>query len=153
MISWDRCRDEFRSDRSLRDIYITQTTLSDWRAIYPLLRDASGAEFSVDGVSQPPPAKIEQAFAIRLSASPMLRFRIGRALVVFHFFSEAEIECDFIPEEITSQTDLDALLEFLRQLGEKTGKRVVVTPENAPEFPFISYEPGSGKFAHHEVAI
>jgi len=76
----------------------------------------------------------------------MLRFRVGRALVVFHFFSEEEIECDVVPHEISSQTDLDALLGFVRQLGDMTHKRVVITPENGRERPFISYDPESRDF-------
>jgi len=152
MISWDTCKDDFRSDGSLRDIYIAPATLADWRAIYPLLRDFPAVEFSVDGVVQPPPATVEQAFAVRRSASPVLRFRVGRALVVFHFFSEEEIECDVSPREITSQTDLNALLGFVRQLGDTTHKRVLITPENDREHPFISYEPESREFEYRVVA-
>jgi hypothetical protein len=153
MISWETCREDFRSDGSLRDIYVTPATLADWRAIYPLLRGFPAVEFSVDGVVQPPPPTVEQAFAVRSSASPMLRFRVGRALVVFHFFSEEEIECDVVPHEISSQTDLDALLGFVRQIGDATHKRVVVTPENGREHPFISYEPESREFEYHEIAV
>jgi hypothetical protein len=153
MISWDTCSEDFRPDGSLRDIYITPATLADWRAIYPLLHDSSALEFSVDGVVQPPPATVEQAFAIRPAASPMLRFRVGRALVVFHFFSEEEIECDVSPHEITSQSDLDALLGFVRELGDTLRKRAVITPENSREHPFISYEPESREFEYHEVAF
>ena len=153
MISWDTCREDFRSDGSLRDIHITSATLADWRIIYQLLRDFPGVEFSVDGVAEPPPATVEQVFAVGRSASPMLRFRVGRTFVVFHFFSEDEIECDVVPHEISSQTDLDALLGFVRQIGDMTHKRVSITPENSRECPFISYDPESRDFEHHEVAV
>ena len=152
MIRWDTCKEDFRGDGSLRDIYITPSTLADWRALYPVLRSYPGVEYSVDGVSQTPPDSVEQAFAVRQSASPMLRFRVGQVLVVFHFFSEDEIECDFVPNEITSQTDLDALLDFIRRLGDTTRKRVVITPENGRERPFITYDSESREFVHHEVA-
>jgi hypothetical protein len=117
-----------------------------------MLRDFPSVEFSADGVFQPPPAAVEQVFAIRSSAVPMLRFQVGRALVVFHFFSEEEIECDVAAHEISSQTDLDALLGFVRQLGDVTHKRVVITPENGREHPIISYEPESREFEYHEMA-
>jgi hypothetical protein len=152
MIRWDTCKEDFRSDGSLRDIYITPATLTDWRAVYSLLRDFPTVEFSVDGVVQQPPTTVEQAFAVRPSANPMLRFRVGRTLVVFHFFSEDEIECDVSPHEITSQTDLDALIDFVRQVGDIVHKRVVITPENVREQPFIAYEPVSREFEHYEVA-
>jgi len=153
MISWNTCKEDFRPDGSLRDIYITPATLAEWRAIYPLLRDSPAVEFSVDGVVQPPLATVEQVFAVRPSANPMLRFRVGRTLVVFHFFSDEEVECDVSPDEVASQTDLDALLGFVRQLGDNTGKPVVITPENVRERPFISYDPESRRFQYHERAV
>ena len=82
----------------------------------------------------------------------MLRLRIGRALVVFHFFAEDEIECDLAPNEIESQADLDALLGFVRQLGDATHKKVAITPENVREQPFITYDPESKAFEHYAVA-
>jgi len=153
MIRWDTCKEDFQWDGSLSDIYVTPATLSDWRALYPLLRDYPGAAYSVDGIIQQPPATVEQAFAIRPSASPMLRLRVGHAFVVFHFFSEKEIECDVDPREITSQADLDALLGFIRQIGDTTRQRVVVTPENVRDEPFISYAPETREFRYHEVVV
>jgi hypothetical protein len=152
MIRWDICKEDFRDDGSLRDIYISPATLADWRALYPLLRAYPGVEYLVDGVVQPPPDSVEQVFAVRPSGSPVLRFTVGRALVVFHFFWDEEIECDFYPNDITSQIDLDALLSFVRQLGDVTRKRVVITPENVRQCPFITYSPESREFEHHEVA-
>lgn len=149
MMLWDTCKEDFRADGSLRDIYVTPATLDDWRASYPLLRDHPGAEYSVDGVGQQPPDSVEQVFAVRPSASPMLRFHVGRALVVFHFFSDEEVECDFLPNEITSQVDLDALLAFVRQLGEATRKCVLITPENCREQPFIIYDPEKQCFDYY----
>ena len=55
--------------------------------------------------------------------------------------------------EIASQSDLDELLPFVRQLGERTHKRVMITPENDQQHPFISYEPVSGDFKYHKVAV
>jgi len=146
MILWDTCKEDFRSDGSLRDIYITPCTLADWRVLYPVLRSYPNVEYSVDGVSQDPPDSVDQALAVRLSARPMLCFRVDGILVVFHFFSEDEIECDFVPNEITSQADLDALLAFVRRLGDTTRNRVVITPENDRERPFITYDPESREF-------
>ena len=152
MICWDTCKDDFRDDGSLRDIYITPATLADWQALYPILRAYSGAEYSVAGVVQPPPDSVERAFADRPSGSPMLRLRVGRALIVFHFFSDEEVECDFVPNEITSQGDLDTLLAFVRRLGDTTRRRVVITPENGRELAFITYDPESGNFEHPGIA-
>ena len=153
MIRWDTCKEDFRWDGSLRDIYITPATPADWRALYPLLYDVPGVEYSVDGVVQPPPDSVEQTFAVRPSGSPMLRFRIGRTLIVFHFFSDEEIECDFDPRDVTSQSDLDAVLGFVQRIGDTVHRPVIVTPQNIREQPFITYDPESRKFEYHELAV
>jgi len=152
MIRWDTCKEDFRQDDgSLRDIYITQATLADWLAVYSLLCAYPGVEFSVDGLAQPPPASVEHVFAIRRIANPVLSFKLGAAVIHCHFFTDDEVECDFFPEAIGSQEDLDVLLALVGQLGNATQKRVVVTPENSREIPFISYDPGSREFEHHEI--
>ena len=153
MIRWDTCKEDFRWDGSLPDIYITPATPADWRALYPLLRDVPGVEYLVDGVVQPPPDFVEQTSAVRPSGSPMLRFRIGRTLIVFHFFSDEEIECDFDPRDVTSQSDLDAVLGFVQRLGDTVHRPVIVTPQNIREQPFITYDPESREFEYHELAV
>jgi hypothetical protein len=150
MIYWDSCKDYFQWDGSLRDIYVAPATLNDWRVIYPLLLNSPGILYSEDGVKQPAPALVESVFAVRASASPMLQIMVGEASLVFHFFSVEEIECDFDPREIASQSDLDALLSFVQMLGESISKQVVITEENDHEAPFISYLPYAGVFQYHE---
>jgi hypothetical protein len=143
MIPWDKCKDDFRPDGSLRDIYIAPAALDDWLLVYPILRDYPGAEYSMDGVVQASPDT--------QVGNPMLRLNLGHILIVFHFFSEYEIECDFVPKEITSQADLDALLAFVRKLGDVTHKRVRITPENLPTQPAITYDPEDRSFSSHRV--
>jgi hypothetical protein len=150
MVRWDTCEDDFQVDGSLRDIYITPATPADWRTLYSFLRDYPGVEYSVDGAIHPLPNSVDLIFAIRSLGTPMLRLSVGRALIVFHFFCDNEIECDFGPNQIASQADLDTLLEFIGRLGEVTGKRVVIAPENCHELPFITFDPESRKFEHHK---
>jgi len=152
MISWETCKEDFRWDGSLRDIYVTPATLNDWRVIYPLLRDAPGVKYSVDGIAKQIPASVEESFVARQSANPLLYFRVGPISVCFHFFSEEEIECDVDPRDIGSQSDLDALLGFVSQLADAVRKPIIITPENSREYPFITYEPETRRFQYHEAA-
>lgn len=75
-----------------------------------------------------------------------MRFRTGGILVVFHFFTPEEIECDIDPREVSGQASLDALLGFKRRLGDLTRKPAALTPENVPDEPIISYDPESSSF-------
>lgn len=119
--------------------------------MYPLLRDYLGAEYSVGGVVQESPNRVEQAFANSSSGIPLLRIQVGAILVVFHFFSDDQIECDIDPREITSQSDLDVLVGFMRWLGDAVRKPVLLTPENGREHPIITYVPDRKEFHYHEV--
>lgn len=151
MIDWDTCKEDFRWDGSLRDIYITPATLDDWRILFPLLRDYPGAEYSAGGVVQEAPNTVEQVFASRSSGIPIFRIQVGAMVVVFHFFSDDRIECDIDPREITSQSDLDVLFGFMRWLGDAVRKPVLLTPENGREHPIITYVPDRKEIHYHEV--
>ena len=150
MISWDKCKEDFQWDGSWRDIYISPASFDDWRAIYPFLRSQPGIEFSAEAGSCDAPSTIDASFFANSRLT--LRLRAGRILVVFHFFTPEEIECDIDPREVASQTDLNSLLEFLRQLGDLTRKRAIITPENLPDRPIISYDPETRDFQYHEIA-
>lgn len=152
MILWEECKEDFCRDGSLRDVYISPANLADWRAVYLVFRDSADTEFSIDGIAQTPPATVDQVFAVRPANHPMLRVKAGPADAVFHFFSVDEIECDFVPNRITSQTHLDELLNFVRQLGDTTCKRVLVTPENGRDIPFLHYDPTSREFRRELVS-
>jgi hypothetical protein len=149
MISWETCKNDFRPDGSLRDIYVSPASIKDWQMVFEYLRKQPNVEYLVDGISLPLPERVEQAFSARPSGSPMLRIKVGPMLIVFHFFHEQEIECDFVPNDITSQKDLDILLSFVRKIGFFTGREVVITPENCLDAPFITYSPKSDLFSHH----
>jgi hypothetical protein len=56
------------------------------------------------------------------------------------FFAVEEIEVDFSPEELQGQEQLDAVCAFLRAVGRRLGKPMVLTPENAPDRPLIGYD-------------
>jgi hypothetical protein len=141
MIDWEAVKGEFALDGSWRDIYVLNATIDDWVAIWSMLRNSRGAEFFVDGQRHDIPHRVEDAFALRASAAPKMHVDVGRTLLAFHFFSESEIECDLDPRQVTNQADLDALLNFVREVGDRTGKRTIITPENLSDEPFIEYNP------------
>jgi len=149
MISWDTCKEDFRRDGSLRDIYVTPASLGDWRAIYPLFRRQSDIEFLTETGVLEIPENLDVSFFA--DVRPTLRFRVDGVLVVFHFFTPDEIECDIDPREVTCQAQLDSLLAFVRQLGDLTHKQAVLTPENLREEPIISYDPKGKTFKYHSV--
>lgn len=150
MIDWQTVKGEFEWDGSFRDIYITPACLDDWQSIYPFLLECPGAAFFEDGVLCAPPRTIESTlFRSDRPFLSLLSVHAGCAQLNFHFFWQFEIECDMDPREVTSQADLDALLAFVKELGDRTHKTAVITPENVPTGPIISYDPTTGDFTYH----
>lgn len=152
MISWETCRRDFEPDGALRDIYVHGTSIDHWRTLFDMLRRDYDLEFFVDSTGREIPIAVDEAFAIRDTASPMLRFRIGGIVIVCHFFTTDEIEFDVDPREVTSQAALDELLGFLRRVGDTVGRAVILTYESDERHPFISYEPSRREFEYREYA-
>jgi len=150
MISWDQCKQDFEWDGSWRDIYVSPASLDDWKAIFPFLRSQPSVEFIRESGAVSVPEFLDESFFSE--SRPTLRFRIGGVLVVFHFFTTEEIECDIDPREVTGQASLDAVLAFMRQLSSLTRKRTVLTPENGLDRPIVSYDPESGEFKHSKYS-
>ena len=73
----------------------------------------------------------------------MLSVKLGAVTAVFHFFTEEEIECDIDPREIKSQVELDALLAFMKMIGDSVGKQAILTPENFRESAIFLYDPNT----------
>jgi hypothetical protein len=152
MIDLATIKSDFECDGSVRDIYIMHCTLDDWAKTYEVLAEWPRSEFFVDDIAQPPPSRVEDVFALIEKSAALLRVRVGNSVVNAHFFWAEEIECDIDPREVTSQAGLDALLDFIRQLGDATGKRFMLSPENLPESPFLSYWPQTNCFELHTTA-
>ena len=69
----------------------------------------------------------------------MLTFMAGDVVVDCHFFRPSDIEFSFAPGEVTEQ-GLRALLVFMVELGDALKKRVIMTPENRPQYPIFGYD-------------
>ncbi len=151
MIRWKICQQDFKFDGAWFDIYVFEITIKDWQSLFNVLQTSYEFSYSIDGELQQLPKQIKEVFLVRKSADPALSFPVGKILVNCHFFSENEIEFDIDPREVNSQIDLDALLIFLQQVGNAVHRPVILTPENGPKHPIISYEPELGRLQYHDA--
>ena len=76
------CKQDFRWDGSLRDIYITPASMDDWEASFPFLRTHPDVELLCDSMAVCVPEALGDSFFS--DPRPMLRLRVGAVLVVFH---------------------------------------------------------------------
>ena len=151
MIAWSKIERDFEWDGSLRDIYIRPATLEDWRAVFRIVKVIPTAEFRIDGELEAMPQEVDEAFGMRARKHPTLSVKAGGVTIVFHFFTEEEVECDIDPREVKSQSDLDAVLAFIKMIGDAAGNPVLLTPENLPGSEILRYEPSSQRFRYAEL--
>ncbi len=128
---------DFKPDGSLRDIYVEGTNFKDWRAFLGgIQKRKENFGYAIVGTddwkNEIPP--IEELFRIYKEETPgKIRFQIGNATAMCLFFVEDEIELDVDPREFRSHEDLEALLDFLRWLGELLSRDVLLCHENAKD--------------------
>lgn len=126
--------DTFALDGSLRDLYVQDTSLEDWRRVLDhVLSGAYDAVLFRDGQPMAPPPDVVTLFD---EDGVLLRFRCGHAVLQCHFFDPGEIEFDLDPRTVSSDADEAALIRFMTTVAELTGRPVDLTPENAPEAPY-----------------
>lgn len=130
--------DEFDVDGSLRDIYALNTSVSDWNRLLHLTPSLGAFAYFRDGEEAPLPTDANLVFA-DVDHSHLLRFSLGGPTINTHFFVEDEIEFDLDPSEITSQSDLDLILEFCASVGRGIGYDIRITPENASDVVYLHY--------------
>lgn len=138
---YEDLRTELEVDGSLRDIYAHNTTLIEWNRLLALFPSLGRVTYYRDGTEAPLPLTAESIFA-EVQHAKLLRCDLGGPVINTHFFTPDEIELDVDPREITTQTDLDLVLEFCARVAREIRRDIRITPENAPEITYLVYAVG-----------
>jgi hypothetical protein len=146
-VLWEDVRQGFEPDGSLLDAYVFDTTVADWQAFVDLVRSRGWwFAYSEDGQARRLPERVEVVLARRTEMAVLLQIRpVPEVLINAHFFTEEEIEVDFDPRELQGQEQLNVVCAFLRAVGRRLGKPMVLTPENGPAHPLIGYDPDADR--------
>jgi len=140
---WDLVKGDFAHDGALRDIYVLNTSAADWQRMIELVRDYA-PEFAIGGQSADFPAEMRSLWQDKTAETSFMRFKISGIMFHCFFYQEEEIEFDIEPREVASAEHLEALLGFLRRLGDVLGKTVILTSENGcRQTPIFHYEPAT----------
>lgn len=130
--------DEFEVDGSLRDIYVLNTSVLDWSLLLSLTPGLGEFAYFRDGEEASLPTDASLIFE-DVDHSHLLRFNLGGPTINTHFFVEDEIEFDLDPGGVTSQPDLDLVLNFCASIGRKIQRDIRITPENASDVIYLLY--------------
>jgi hypothetical protein len=141
-VSWAEVSADFERDGSLRDIYVIGANLADWQVVIDTVRRMNPPPvFSAGGDVAELPDRAERWFGTELIGT--LSFRIGQIDINCHFFSADEIEFDLYPQQVDGPEALEVVQSFMCELGNLTGKPVILTGENCREAVILRYRPGS----------
>ena len=135
---WESSKHLWHADGSLRDLYIRETSLADWRRLMEVVAGYK-CEYLFDGRPSPLP-KVEEIFKNR-DRTHLLRIHVGSVTVNSHFFVPEEIELDIDPREIRGPQEHAEVLMFLENVAHKLNKPIILAPENTPDRPYVSYQP------------
>lgn len=138
-LDWSTQKADFVADGSLRDIYIQNATIEDWKIVVAQILDGEHAA-RLDRVAMTIPADFEALFdGSEGDGAHLMSFTVGTVVLTCHFFTPTEIEFSFAPNDVT-ESALRNLLGFMIDVGDSTKKPVLMTPENCPESPIFRYD-------------
>lgn len=153
-LRWDQVSALFDPDLmgALPDLFIPDTTVEDWQAVLDLVT-ASGWPWRFEiGTAEQPLWTAASIFA-RPDGDETAVLKVWPepgVLAIFWLYAETEISFDIDLRELQGQHGVDALCAFLRAIGSRLGKPVLMTPEGgSQERPVLGYDPALGKVTLH----
>ncbi len=129
---WNEVKEFFdvESNGVLPDLCVPDTSVEDWQAVLDLVRSKGWRyEYSVDGIPLRMP-RAEAMLAQCADAGTLLRVWPDPGVLVNFFpYAADAIPADVDLRELQGQERLDVLCGFLRALGRRLGKPVLMSPE------------------------
>lgn len=143
----------FYCDGSYRDIYVRNTSESDWEVFLQFLKSEQlhidmykdGVWIELNNMSPREIFNLTEQFAIRMCV-----FLEGVSIHC-NFFTIDEIELDIDPIEVTNDHQFSSVVEFLVKLSNTMNKEVVLTPENCPDYIILKSLPTSNEIIYVNI--
>ena len=136
---WQELKDKiYFEDGSLRDIYVLNTTRTDWQKWVALINEKYIVEF-YDGKTDLTSERIDFNAVEEYWESNGTRETIqakvtlNSIIIMCYFFDDSEIENDIAPEDFKSTMDHDNLIRYLDDISTTLNKEVYLTDENTKD--------------------
>jgi hypothetical protein len=146
-MNWTELKNRiYFEDGSLRDIYVFETDINDWKKWADLVNEKYVVEF-FDAKTNSTKDKIDFE-AVRECWSDFDREVVTATVklvtinIKCYFFGDSEIENDIDPGEFKTIEDHNNLLSYLKDISVSVDKDVFVTEENTPDSILISGKSG-----------
>ena len=146
-LHWDEVKDFFDPDLmgALPDICVPSTSVEDWQAVFDLVRERGWQRQYLEGDTERPlpPAIQVLSRPVDANVATLKVWPTPGVLAIFRPMSANEIDLDVDLRELQGQDGVDILCVFLRDLGRKLNKPVLMTPEGEtrPGHAVLGYAP------------
>ncbi|MFD5445738.1 hypothetical protein [Streptomyces tendae] len=141
---WDDVKCFFDPDvmGSLPDVRVPDASVEDWQAVLDLVAEKGWkCQYSEGGTVLPVP-RAEAVLSRPVDAvCPDLRvWPAPEVLAIFRFHVANEVDFDVDLRELQGQDRLDVFCGFLREIGRRLGKPVLMDPEGDVGHPVLGFD-------------
>ncbi|MBT2445338.1 hypothetical protein J7E93_35715 [Streptomyces sp. ISL-36] len=127
---------------SLPDVRVPNASVEDWQAVLDLVAEKAWKCQYSEGEAVLPVPRAEAVLSRPADAEcPDLRvWPSADVLAIFRFYADGEVEFDVDLRELQGQDRLDVFCGFLRELGRRLGKPVLMDPEGDYGHPVLGFD-------------
>lgn len=148
--NWEEIKWIFEPDGTLRDIYVENVNIEDWKILIDYLNASHILKYGPSNENKIV-NKADKDYLIKLLTDETGEMELKTVSVIIeniiintHFFTIDEIEFDIEPREINSETDYEKLLSFMNEISKLLNKPLILTGENQIDFPLIKTDFSKG---------
>lgn len=133
---------------ALPDLWVPDTSVEDWQAVFDLVRtDGWAFEYVVDNIVRslpaaaevlPRPVDAEEHIVLRVRPAPAVT-------AIFYPMSSTEIDFDVDLRELQGQAGVDTLCDFVSALGRRLRKPVLMAAEGQYGYPVLGFDPATDR--------
>ncbi|ALC19448.1 hypothetical protein SPRI_1142 [Streptomyces pristinaespiralis] len=127
---------------ALPDVRVPGASVEDWQAILDLVAERGWECQYSEGETEVPLPRAEVVLSRAADAEwPSLRVRpAAEFLAIFRFHADDEVDFDVDLRELQGQERLDVFCDFLRAIGRRLGKPVLMDPEGDCGHPVLGFD-------------
>ncbi|WP_371619510.1 hypothetical protein [Streptomyces sp. NBC_00454] len=141
---WDDVSCFFDADLmgSLPDVRVPDCSVEDWQAVLDLVEERGWKYQYSEGETVLPAPRAETVLSRPADAEcPDLRvWPTPDVLAIFRFLDDEVIDFDVDLRELQGQERLDVFCGFLRDIGRRLGKPVLMDPEGDHGHPVLGFD-------------
>ena len=148
--TWNNIAWIFEYNGSLRDIYVQDISLDDWRKLIDFLNDTYKLKYGITG-EEKDSKQIDKDYIIRYLTdnsgemeSKSVTIDLDGVNINCHFFLPDQIEFDIDPREIKSIEDYKKIEGFMISVSDALSNQVTLTGDNEIKYPLIKIDVTKG---------